>query len=118
MALSGVFITWGFANVGQGTGVKGPAASLLSDSGGASEAMATTATSVTSAPTPVNTFNRPVLSIAASAAIYFTIGSSVVPPTSPPANATSGPAVRYYDPASGPLDILVNPGDKMAWILA
>ena len=116
MALAGVFITWGFCSISQ----LSPATStLLGDSGKASEAMATTATSASSAPTPSsNQLYRPVLSIAASAPIYFTVGPSVTPPTSPPAIATSGPAVRYYDPSTGPLDILCNSGDKMAWILA
>ena len=45
----------------------------------------------------------------ASAPIFYAIGSSP--------DATSGPR-RYLDPAYGPQDILVDAGDKVAWILA
>jgi hypothetical protein len=107
MALAGVFITWGFA--AQGIPVLQPQATLLSRSGQSSEAMASSATSVTSA-------NGSVLSIAASAPIYFVVGPNAVPPTSPP--TTGQPAARYYDPSTGPLDIIVKGGDKMAWVLA
>ena len=115
MALSGVFITWGYANISlvnqQGQ------ATLLYSSGISSEAMASTAVSATSA--PISADGKAVLSIAASAPIFFMVGKNVTTPTSPPANvASGGPAVRYYDPSTGPLDMVVNGGDKIAWILA
>jgi hypothetical protein len=107
MALAGVFITWGFA--AQGIPAQQGQATLLTKSGQSSESMAASATSATSA-------NGTVLSIAASAPIYFVVGPNAVPPTSPP---TTGQApARYYDPSTGPLDIIVKGGDKMAWVLA
>jgi hypothetical protein len=115
MALAGVFITWGHATISL---VNQPGqATLLRSSGVSSEAMASTAVSAISAPgNPGGA--QAVLSIAASAPIFFTVGNNASVPTSPPANVINGTAVRYYDPASGPLDIVVNGGDKMAWIFA
>jgi hypothetical protein len=108
MALAGVFITWGYSGLslfnqtGQAT-LLGPAVS--------SELMATSAASATSAPTNEGEALQPILSISASAPIYYVVG--------PNADATK-PAQprRYYDPASGPLDIVVNGGDHMSWVLA
>lgn len=116
MALAGVFITWGYANEALVT--QQGQATLLQGSGTSSEAMASTAASASSAPTNAAGNQQPVLSVAASAPIFFLVGKNVTPPTSPPANVANGIAARYYDPASGPLDIVVNGGDKMAWILA
>ena len=113
MAFAGVFITWGFANISLLD--EREQATLLYGSGVSSESMpAAPATSATSA--PANPGNKQViLSIAASAPIYFTVGPNAVAPASPPANVTNGSAARYYDPTSGPLDIVVNGSDKMAW---
>jgi hypothetical protein len=113
MALAGVFITWGFAS--QGIPAQQGQATLLSESGQFSEAMASSATSTTSAPVNPNVPGV-VLSIAASAPIFFVVGPNAVPPTAPP--TTGQPAARYYDPATGPLDIIVKGADKMAWVLA
>jgi hypothetical protein len=116
MSLSGVHITWGFANVSLNS--QQGQATLLYGSGTSSEAMATTAASATSAPTNAAGNQQPILSIAASAPIFFTVGKNASAPASPPANVINGNAVRYYDPSTGPLDFVVNGGDKMAWILA
>lgn len=120
MAISGVFITWGFAS----EGLLGPQgqATLLAGSGVVSEAMATTAVSTTSAPLNASsaaqptTVGAPLLSIGASAPIFFTVGPNAAPPTSPP--TTGQPSARYYDPSTGALDIVCKGGDKMAWIPA
>ena len=117
MALSGVHITWGFANEALVT--QQGQATLLYRSGTSSEAMATGAVSVTSAPTNAGATQQAILSIAASAPIFFVVGKSPTAPTSPPANVINADsAVRYYDPSTGPLDIVVAGGDKMAWVLA
>lgn len=120
MAISGVFITWGFASEGLNS-LQGQA-TLLAGSGQTSEAMATTAVSATSAPLNASgaaqptLVGAPILSIAASAPIFYTVGPSASPPTSPP--TTGQASARYYDPSTGPLDIVCKGGDKMAWILA
>lgn len=119
MALTGVFITWGLPALALVVRPLVPpsssSATLLSESGVTCEAMATSATSATSAPSDPTGNARPTLSIAASAPIYFTVGPSATAPTSPPATT---PAARYYDPSTGPLDILVTVADKMAWVFA
>lgn len=119
MALAGVFITWSLPRTALLVRPLVPPASdsatLLYQSGVTCEAMATTTTSATSAPTDPAGIAAPLLSVACSAPIYFVVGPSAVPPTSPPATT---PSARYYDPASGPLDVLVNAGDKFAWVLA
>lgn len=106
MALSGVHITFGYSDSG-GTALPYQAIS--------SQTMTIGATSTISAPPPPapgldrNTVYLPLLSISASAAIFYAVG------TNP--DATNGPR-RYMDPTFGREDIFVNAGDKFAWIAA
>ena len=108
MALSGVHITFGYSNSG---------GSELPYNAVSSETMAAATTSTVYAPSPPapashldrNTTYLPLLSISASAAIFYAVG------TAP--DATNGPR-RYMDPTFGREDIFVNPGDKFAWIAA
>ncbi len=95
MALVGVHITFG----GSGSGV-GSTPVLKTGGGTASQSMTTAAKSNVSAPT------AGVLSIAASAPIYYAVGHNP--------DATVDPR-RYYDPAFGAEDIFVNAGDFFAW---
>jgi hypothetical protein len=116
MAIAGVFITWGFANITLTNQQSN--ATLLYRSGESSEAMASPTVSVSMAPGDGISIQQAVLSIAAAAPIYFIVGKNATQPTSPPANVIGGAAARYYDPSFGPIDIVVNAGDKMAWNLA
>lgn len=100
MSLSGVHIAFGTATEANVT--PGLLSSTL-----ASQTMASAGTATVVA--PIVQGGQPVLSIAASAPIFFATG--------PLPDATNGPR-RYYDPATGPLDIFVNSGDKFAWIVA
>lgn len=106
MALSGVHITFGYSDSG-GTALPYYATS--------SQTMAAATTSTVVAPSgPSPGLDRgttylPLLSISASAAIFYAVGSSP--------DATSG-ARRYMDPTFGREDIFVNPGDKFAWVAA
>jgi hypothetical protein len=74
-----------------------------------SQTMATAGTSTIVAPGVSGSGHRPILSISASAPIFFAVG--------PTPDATNG-ARRYMDPANGSVDVFVNPGDFVAWILA
>lgn len=103
MALAGVHICFGYANGGP-VPQTGPSGTLLPYSAKSSQTMASPATSTISAP-----IGQPLLSISASAPIFYAVG--------PNPDATNGPR-RYYDPTFGREDILVNVGDKFAWILA
>jgi hypothetical protein len=108
MALSGVHITFGYSNSG---------GSELPYGATASETMAAATTSTVvapSAPGPAlhldrNTTYLPLLSISASAAIFYATG--------PNPDASASPR-RYMDPTFGREDIFVNPGDKFAWVAA
>jgi hypothetical protein len=107
MALSGVHITFGYSNSG---------GSELPYTATSSELMAAATTSTVFAPSPPaprsvdrNTTYLPLLSISASAAIFYAVG--------PNPDSTNGP-LRYMDPAFGREDIFVNPGDKFAWVAA
>jgi hypothetical protein len=106
MPLSGVHICWGFVSA-----AGGPVSLLGNET--SSELMASPTTSSTSAPN--NSGSQPVLSVSASAPIYYAVDAA------PDASKTVGSgssARRYYDPAFGREDIFVNAGDKFAWVLA
>jgi hypothetical protein len=96
MALAGVHITFGSLRVAGG--------GALLFSADASQTMASAGTS-----NPNPDTGTSVLSISASAPIFYAVGKAP--------DATNGPR-RYMDPANGNVDVFVNPGDMMAWILA
>jgi hypothetical protein len=96
MALAGVHIAFGSLRISAG--------GALLFSADLSQTMASPATSSANPDTGTS-----VLSISASAPIFYAVG--------PTPDATNGPR-RYMDPAFGREDVFVNPGDKMAWILA
>lgn len=104
MPLSGVHIAFGTAseaNVSPGL-ISG---TILS------QTMATGQIATIKAPSVAG--GQPMLSIAASAPIYFATGGAGV------VLAADGSIPRrYYDPSTGPLDIFVNPGDGFVWQLA
>ncbi|UGY23735.1 hypothetical protein HU675_0038280 [Bradyrhizobium septentrionale] len=110
MALSGVHITFGYCNVGFAGGVPhvalpyGATGSQLMANPGQSS-IAAQAGSVL----PNAQLLLPMLTINASAAIFYTVG--------PNADTNVGP-LRYFDPSFGAVDILVDAGDKIAWIAA
>lgn len=105
MALTGVLITWLWASRGLPFG-KG--SDLEGDADG-SEMMPSPGVSNTSAPTERGIGLKPILTIAASAPIFYATGRSP--------DATNGPR-RYFDPSRGNKQIFVNGGDKVAWIYA
>jgi hypothetical protein len=109
MALTGVHIAFGASSVGiyNSSGLS----PLLPTFVGISQTMASAATSTISAPLSTSAYGgtQPMLSISASAPIFYAVG-----PTPDPNN---GPR-RYMDPSFGREDIFVNPGDKFAWIFA
>jgi hypothetical protein len=118
MALSGVNITFSPCNI-----ILNPSLTLaqsvlsnvsanqalLSGVPSASQTMATAGTSTISAMTLLTEASVGLLSISASAPIFYATG--------PNPDATNGPR-RYMDPAFGREDIFVNPGDKFAWVFA
>jgi hypothetical protein len=109
MALAGVHIELGSASGGDDSQLAVP---VLRGVISSSQTMATAGTSTIVAPgvagVPGNGY-RPLFSISASAPIFFAVG--------PTPDATAG-ARRYMDPANGGVDVFVNPGDFIAWILA
>lgn len=112
MALSGVHICFGFSSVGTNNSLQGQ--SSLVFNAVSSQTMAAATTSSISAPVSPNSEKQPVLSISASAAIFYATGPN------PDASGSGSYPRRYYDPAasSGREDIFVNPGDKFAWVAA
>jgi len=117
MALSGVHIAWGFSSPGQQNQVGQTTLPAGNPTDG--ETMAVSAVSTSSAPKASAGGPQPLLSISASAAIYYVTGPSVT--TAQLTNAgTTRVACRYYDPSQSPgrEDIFVNSGDFFAWILA
>jgi hypothetical protein len=109
MPLSGVHLEFGVGSDGDDTRLGVP---VLRSVNAASQTMASAGTSTVAAPGVAGVSGngyRPILSISASAPIYFAVG--------PTPDATNG-ARRYMDPANGSVDVFVNPGDKVAWILA
>lgn len=107
MALSGVHIAFGacaigiFNNLGQPT-LLGQCSSSQTMSGAGTATIAAPAFTGQPGLTPV-------LSISASAAIFYAVG--------PSPDAVNGPR-RYMDPAFGREDIFCSPGDKFAWAAA
>lgn len=108
MALSGVHIVFGYTQ----DGTTKESSSPLPFSAQSSQTMASAATSTISAPAALASGQKPLLSINASAAIFYATGAA------PDASGNAGYPRRYYDPANGREDIFVEPGDKFAWILA
>src|SRR6266404_2030618 len=107
MALSGVHIAFGGCSIGIYNGLGQP--TLLGECS-ASETLANAGTStITAPPVQGGIKGQPTLSISASAAIFYAVG------TNP--DATNGPR-RYMDPVFGREDIFCSPGDKFAWIAA
>jgi hypothetical protein len=109
MPLSGVHLEFGVASDGDDTRLGVP---VLRSAIAACQTMAAAGTSTIVAPGVAGVSGngyRTILSINASAPIYFAVG--------PTPDATNGPR-RYMDPANGSVDVFVNPGDKVAWILA
>lgn len=103
MALVGVHIAFGSA-VGLQNGLFGQ--STLPYLCTESETMVSAGTSNVSCP---GEFQQGVLSISASAPIFYSTG---------PNPNVNGPEVRYMDPAFGREDIIVNSGDFFAWEFA
>lgn len=108
MAISGVHICFGFCNVGL---VNGLSQSTLPGAATSSQTMANAGTSTVAAAQSNAGAGPPMVSISASAAIFYATGPI------PDASGASYPR-RYYDPSFGREDIFVNPGDKFAWVLA
>jgi hypothetical protein len=109
MALAGVHIEFGTGSSGDDSELAAP---VLRSVIAASQTMATAGTSTIAAPGVAGVAGNgytPLLSLSASAPIFFAVG--------PTPDATNG-ARRYMDPANGGVDVFVNPGDFIAWILA
>lgn len=111
MALSGVHICFGY---GAGGVVSSSEVPLPIDAQ-SSQNMTSPGTSTISAPAIRGIGNLPLLSICASAAIYYAIGAN------PDASGSGAYPRRYFDPTSGGgsrEDIFVQAGDKFAWVAA
>ncbi len=108
MALSGVHITFGYSNSG-GSELPYVAVSSETISGAGTSTISAPAAPVPASHVDRNTTYLPLLSISASAAIFYAVG--------PNPDSTNGP-LRYMDPTFGREDIFVNPGDKFAWVAA
>lgn len=110
MSLSGVHIAFGYCNLGYANGDSHVA---LPYQVTASQTMAAPGKTTISAPAANSPTELPLLlsmlSISASAAIYYATGSNP--------DAVNGPR-RYYDPGFGREDILVAAGDLVAWTWA
>ena len=105
MALSGVHVTFGYAV--DVLNKQGPALPFNATS---SQTMASPGTSTISAPSELGVGPLPLLSLSASAAIFYVVGQNP--------NINTDPR-RYYDPAlNAREDIAVNPGDRVAWTTA
>ncbi|WFU26315.1 hypothetical protein QA649_08935 [Bradyrhizobium sp. CB1717] len=117
MALTGVHIEFGYGSVGAvGAGANakglGPAALLGSET--ASQTMATAQASTARAPQSRPGNFQPLISIWASAPIFFVIGQNATL-----AQVTDGVTPRrFYDPSFGRQDMFVNDGDNIAWAFA
>jgi len=109
MALTGVHVEFCVGSDGDDSRLAAP---VLRGQLSASQTMASAGTSNIAAPGVAGVMGsgyRTILSISASAPIFFAVG--------PTPNATTGPR-RYMDPANGGVDVFVNAGDVVAWILA
>jgi hypothetical protein len=100
MALSGVHIAFGAAIGFQNGLFNQPSLPYLCTS---SETMVSAGISTICAG---GDYVQALLSISASAPIFYAVG---------PDPDITGPDVRYYDPALGREDIIVNSGDFFAW---
>lgn len=110
MALTGVHITIGRANVTPTGNGPLPAAPLLSSAISA-QTMTSAGTSTIAAPSSRAVAGELfVLSISAAIAIFYTTGATPADPS------LSASPRRYLDPGSK--DIYINPGDKFAWAAA
>jgi len=109
MALSGVHICFGYCNVGSSGSIQD---TLLPFRAISSQTMTSGTTSSISAPA-VQTTSDILLSISASAPIFYAVGANPVADGS-----DTVPKRRYYDPSFGREDIFVSPGDKFAWVFA
>lgn len=108
MALAGVHLTFGYARV-QGGYLKQFGATMLYKAV-SSQTMSSAATSTISAPDTVDPLQRAIASINASAAIFYVVG--------PNPDINNGPR-RYFDPSLNSRDdVLVDAGDKIAWVFA
>jgi hypothetical protein len=103
MALSGVHIEFGVGTSGINGMLSAP---VLRGALASSQTMASAGTSTIAASGSGNGY-QPIMTISTSAAIFFAVGQTP--------DATNG-ARRYMD--IGSLDVIVSPGDKVAWILA
>lgn len=106
MALSGGHIEFCIGSDGDNTRSGNP---VLRGSASSSQTMASAGTNSASAPGAAGSSLQPILTISASAPIYFAVGASP--------DATNGPR-SYLDPANGGLDLFVKAGDKVAWAFA
>lgn len=102
MALTGVHIT--FSDVAEGISQGG---ATLPYRATGSQTMASAGTSSIRA--IGHGIQQPLLSINASAPIFYAVGPSPNP---------NGNSRRYYDPQWGREDILADDGDLFAWVLA
>ena len=107
MALAGVHIVFGSVSFGADR-----RNANLPSSAKLSQTMAAAGTSTIAAPALAESNNKVLLSISASAPIFYAIG-----PTPDASGGGSYPR-RYYDPAAGREDTFVDTGDKVAWVLA
>lgn len=109
MAFSGVHITFGLTQDGQ---VYKNSAMPLPYAALSSQTMTSGTTSSIAAPSGGALGLKPLLSISASAAIFYATG------TAPDASGNGAYPRRYFDPSQGREDIFVEPGDKFAWTFA
>jgi hypothetical protein len=110
MALVGVHIAFGYCNIGT-VGEQQPPSLLFGCT--SSQTMASAGTSTVVAPGSGSLSFQAVISISASAPIFYALGPN------PVADGSDSPNKRrYMDPATGREDIFVNAGDKLAWVFA
>jgi hypothetical protein len=102
MPLAGVEIT--FSDMAEGLS---QSKALLPYRATDSQTMASPGTSIIEA--MAHGIEQPLLSITASAPIFYAVG--------PAPDPTNGPR-RYMDPSFGREDLFVDPGDKFAWVFA
>jgi hypothetical protein len=105
MALAGVQIT--FSDTARGQAV---APALLPYQTTSSQTMASPGTSSIKA-LGRGIVNQPMLSVNASAPIFYAVGPN------PDPTGAAGPR-RYFDPSFGREDIFCDPGDLFAWVFA
>lgn len=109
MAFSGVHIAFGYTDDGQ---MYKNSAMPLPFNAKLSQSMSSPTISTIAAPPTIGLGMPPLLSISASAPIFYATGKM------PDASGNGSYPRRYYDPAQGREDIFVDAGDKFAWIWA